>query len=255
MRGACLCGQVQFEAVPDGNVIACHCTQCRKQSGHFWAATFAAHQGFHLIRGETLRWYDASPQARRGFCNCCGAFLFWQPTGEARLCIAAGAFEGPTGFEIRESWFEASAGDYHDPAGGPPPQASPAKEIRGSCLCGANRFALAQPMGAVWACHCRQCRKTSGHFSTSFDVAEDALDWQSRHVTEFGGPGGSMRGFCTTCASGLYFRAADGAFAVEAGVIDNPTGGRLAGHIFVADKGDYYALTDGLPQYPGGHPA
>ena len=62
------------------------------------------------------------------------------------------------------------------------------------------------------------------------------------------GPGGGVRGFCTDCGSGLYFRAADGAFSLEAGAIESPSGGQLARHIFVADKGDYYALTDGLPQ-------
>ncbi len=32
------------------------------------------------------------------------------------------------------------------------------------------------------------------------------------------------------------------------GAIDTPTGVRLAKHIFVADKGDYYDIEDGLPQ-------
>ena len=35
---------------------------------------------------------------------------------------------------------------------------------------------------------------------------------------------------------------------VAAGAIDSPTGLRLQGHIFVADKGDYYEIADGLPQ-------
>ena len=38
---------------------------------------------------------------------------------------------------------------------------------------------------------------------------------------------------------------------VEAGAVDGPTGGRLAGHIFVAEKGSHYEIEDGLPQYPG----
>ena len=251
MHGSCLCGQVMFEATPDRHVIACHCTQCRKQSGHFWAATFAWHKDFRLIRDEGLRWFDASPQARRGFCGGCGAFLFWQPAGEDRISIAAGAFDGPTGLHIGESWFNEDAGDYYDPAGGPPPEPSQAETLHGSCLCGANRFSLPGPMGSVWACHCSQCRKTSGHYSASFDADASAVTWQSRQVTEHVSPSGGTRGFCPTCASGLYFRATDGAFSIECGVIDNPTGGRLSSHIFTADKGDYYQITDGLPQSPG----
>ena len=36
---------------------------------------------------------------------------------------------------------------------------------------------------------------------------------------------------------------------VAPGCIDGPTGTRVAGHIYVADKGDYYDITDGLPQW------
>ena len=32
------------------------------------------------------------------------------------------------------------------------------------------------------------------------------------------------------------------------GVFDTPTETKMALHIFVAEKGDYYEITDGLPQ-------
>ncbi len=32
------------------------------------------------------------------------------------------------------------------------------------------------------------------------------------------------------------------------GALDEPTGLKLKKHIFVADKGDYYDIADGLPQ-------
>ncbi len=32
------------------------------------------------------------------------------------------------------------------------------------------------------------------------------------------------------------------------GAFEQPTGTRLGIHIFVADKGDYYDIADGLPQ-------
>jgi hypothetical protein len=32
------------------------------------------------------------------------------------------------------------------------------------------------------------------------------------------------------------------------GAFDDPTGATLAVHIFVAEKGDYYEIADGLPQ-------
>lgn len=245
MIGSCLCGGVVFEAQGKARpVIECHCTQCRKQSGHFWAASSVPMTGFRLINAATLAWYAASDSARRGFCTCCGAFLLWHPTDGDRMSFAAGAIDGPTGLQTAERWYLEDAGDYY--VGGAPTQSGAV--LHGACLCGANRFALPGPMGEVTACHCHQCRKTSGHFAASFDVEEGRVVWEARKVAEYVTPGGGTRGFCPVCASGLWFRAADGSFSVEAGVMENPTGGRLVGHIFVADKGDYYALSDGLPQ-------
>ncbi len=242
MKGSCLCGGVEFAVTaPLRPVIACHCTQCRKQSGHFWAASAVALAGFRLVRSETLAWFAASGTARRGFCNGCGAFLFWQATGSDQISFAAGALDGPTGLKIAEEWYLAEAGDYY--AG-----SQEAAVLHGSCLCGANQFTLPGPMGEVWGCHCGQCRKTSGHYSASFDADPAAMVWQARRTRDHVAPNGGVRSFCPDCGSGLTFHGADG-FSVEAGAIDNPTGGHLAQHIFVADKGDYYDLTDGLPQF------
>ncbi|MCR8724974.1 GFA family protein [Frigidibacter sp. ROC022] len=121
-----------------------------------------------------------------------------------------------------------------------------------SCLCGGVRFRLPQPDGPVTACHCRQCRKTSGHYSASFDLPEAALIWDSREtLAEYATPGGATRGFCRRCGSSLWFRAADGGFCVEAGAVEGPTGLRLAAHIWTGARGDYYRISDALPQHEG----
>ncbi len=247
MRGSCLCGAVVFEAdEPLRPVIACHCTQCRKTSGHYWAASSVPLERFRLVEDRGLRWYRSSPTAERGFCGGCGASLFWKPEGADRISFAAGALEGDTGLSIDSHWHLDDAGDYYIPD----QVQSEAETLLGSCLCGANHFTLPGPMGEVWACHCTQCRKTSGHYSASFDVEEGAIRWQRKHLAEHVSAGGGIRSFCPTCGSSLTFRKGE-AFSVEAGAIANPTGGRLVRHIFVAEKGDYYSLTDGLPQNAG----
>lgn len=39
-KGSCLCGAVTFEIEGDLRAPdACHCSKCRKQSGHFFAST------------------------------------------------------------------------------------------------------------------------------------------------------------------------------------------------------------------------
>ena len=246
MHGSCLCGAVEFSADPPlRSVVACHCTQCRKSSGHFWAATSVPLDHFHLIREDGLRWYQSSAFARRGFCETCGASLFWMKEGEGRISVAAGALDGPTGLTIESHWHLGDAGDYYSVP-------SEAQSLQGSCLCGANHFTLAGPMGNVTACHCTQYRKLSGHFAASFDVTEANLLWDAKNLTEYRSPGRGQRGFCTTCGSSLYFRGPNGDFSVGAGSVDNPTGGNFAKNILVAHKGDYYAVTDGLPQTTGG---
>jgi hypothetical protein len=40
-----------------------------------------------------------------------------------------------------------------------------------------------------------------------------------------------------------------------AGLFDHPTGLSGACHIFVADKGDYYGINDGLPQFDRSTPS
>jgi hypothetical protein len=120
-KGSCLCGAVTFEVAgelspPD----ACHCSQCRKQSGHYWASTDVPRASL-TVKGESnLTWYQASDRVRRGFCSKCGAFLFWDPLGKDRTAIAMGAFDKPTDTRLAHHIFVADKGDYYDIADGLP---------------------------------------------------------------------------------------------------------------------------------------
>ena len=75
--GGCLCGAVRYQvAGPLRPVVYCHCTQCRRNTGHYMAATAARHRDFRLTGEAQLRWYESSDAARRGFCGRCGSTLF-----------------------------------------------------------------------------------------------------------------------------------------------------------------------------------
>lgn len=255
--GGCHCGAVRFtaEAVRSG-VTACHCGQCRRWSGHVWASTVAPLDGFHLSSDAALVWFRSSQMARRGFCGGCGSSLFWQADGADHVAIAPGALDDDTGLSLVKHIFGADAGDYYAPEGPPPPvppeTAARQGPLEGACLCGDVAFRLPGPAGEIVACHCQQCRRLSGHYSASLDVEEATVDWlRSQALATYRTGGGGTRGFCASCGSSLWFRAADGAFSIEAGSVAAPTGGRLSGHIFVAEKGGYYEIDDGLPQVPG----
>lgn len=113
--GGCLCGGVRYKATgPLRSVIACHCTQCRKTSGHHTAMTSVPRANLILESDETLVWFKSSDVARRGFCGRCGGNLFWEPVGEDRVSIAAGTLDGPTGLTIESHIYTEDAGDYYD---------------------------------------------------------------------------------------------------------------------------------------------
>lgn len=112
--GACLCGAVRFDVQgelhgPD----ACHCTQCRKQSGHYWVSTDIARENVAITGGDNVTWYQSSEKVRRGFCKTCGSFLFWDAPKRDKLGIAMGAFDAPTGTRLALHIFVADKGDYY----------------------------------------------------------------------------------------------------------------------------------------------
>lgn len=120
-KGSCLCGAVKFEVAgalrgPD----ACHCTQCRKQSGHYWASTDVARADLTIHGAENLTWFQSSEKVRRGFCRHCGAALFWDPIFKDVIGVAMGAFDGPTDTKLAIHIFVAEKGDYYDIADGLP---------------------------------------------------------------------------------------------------------------------------------------
>jgi hypothetical protein len=117
--GSCLCGAVRYEVNgPLRPVVACHCVQCRKQTGTYMSATAAADRDLSVTSGDALKWYRSSETARRGFCSACGSVLFWKGDGRDYTAIAAGSIDGKTGLPFEGHIFCDFAGDYYEIAGG-----------------------------------------------------------------------------------------------------------------------------------------
>ena len=112
--GGCLCGGVRYEvrgALSDCH--ACHCGQCRRQSGHFVAATGAQKDDFMLTSEGSLKWFRSSSFARRGFCADCGSALFWDDGGE-EISINAGSLDQPTGLKLTKHIYVDDKADYYE---------------------------------------------------------------------------------------------------------------------------------------------
>ncbi|MGI9315735.1 MAG: GFA family protein [bacterium] len=114
-QGGCLCGGVRYRVTGElRDVINCFCSQCRKTSGHHVAATSVANTKFELLNQDTLKWYQSSQQARRGFCGDCGSNLFWQRDDAVTISIMAGTLEAPTGLATVQNIFLEDMSDYHE---------------------------------------------------------------------------------------------------------------------------------------------
>jgi hypothetical protein len=117
--GSCLCGAVAFEITGLlRSVIACHCHQCRKQTGTYMSSTAVKNEQFRLTKTRGLKWYRSSDTGRRGFCEQCGSVLFWKGDGYDYIAIAAGSIDGKLGVTLEGHIFCDSAGDYYQITGG-----------------------------------------------------------------------------------------------------------------------------------------
>ena len=93
MRGACLCGDIEYEVSKfNGNIYQCHCSLCRKQGGSF------SNSGA-IVPAENLRWMKGQDRINiwvkdtgftSSFCKGCGSPVpnllrkldyYWIPVG------------------------------------------------------------------------------------------------------------------------------------------------------------------------------
>ena len=115
VRGRCECGKVKFNVdTPRETITICHCSQCRRTSGHLWASTHAPYDRVEFLNDEGLEWFTSSDTAKRGFCKHCGSSLFYRMNDEDGIGIAAGCLESPTRMHLGKHIFVASKGDYYD---------------------------------------------------------------------------------------------------------------------------------------------
>ena len=111
---SCLCGGIQLKTKgPLRHVSNCHCRQCMKTHGNYAAYTNALEKDIKFIKKRTLKWFKSSKKARRGFCNKCGASIFFKFLGSDDISIAAGMFQNPTKLKTTINIFVKGKLDYY----------------------------------------------------------------------------------------------------------------------------------------------
>lgn len=114
MQGSCLCGKLSYRiSGQTRSIVACHCTQCRKTSGHYVAATQVKKEQLEIAGSENLKWYRSSASAKRAFCSSCGSQLFWTQLVSPDISVMAGTLDGPTGLVMDRQICIENKGDYY----------------------------------------------------------------------------------------------------------------------------------------------
>lgn len=120
-QGRCLCEAVTIVVKgPLQPVSFCHCSQCRRQTGLYYATTSAPVSAVSIGGEEHISRYRASPEAERGFCRNCGSALFWKADGEESMALMAGLFDLPTGLEGAHHIFCDGKADFYELSDGLP---------------------------------------------------------------------------------------------------------------------------------------
>jgi hypothetical protein len=127
---------------------------------------------------------------------------------------------------------------------------------RGSCLCGAVAYEITGALGDAHHCHCGICRKSHGAaFSTFVQVARADFRFTrgEDQVRRYQSSPPCVRSFCATCGTRLQFlfEGMPDALWVAVPTLDDQEAVAPHGHMFVASKAPWYAITDALPRWDG----
>ena len=114
ITGGCLCGQVRFTIAARPKLqLACHCGNCRKQSGAAFSISALVPKEDFKITGQTKTYLDKGDSGNdlpRVFCPNCGSPLYSEvavrPDASA---LKAGTLDNPDWFKPRVNLWTDSA--------------------------------------------------------------------------------------------------------------------------------------------------
>ena len=114
LSASCLCKGVNISIRGEFRpVINCHCIQCTKTHGNYAAYTSVLEENIVFESKKTLKWFNSSTKARRGFCNNCGASIFFKRSGSKSVSISAGLFKKPTKLKTISHIYIQNKRDYY----------------------------------------------------------------------------------------------------------------------------------------------
>ena len=120
-------------------------------------------------------------------------------------------------------------------------------------FCGAVRYEVKGSLRDIVNCHCSMCQRLHGGFGPHSKASKENIS-----ITKGGGLAWyqssdvARRGFCKECGTSLFWEPFNqGGTGILAGTLDDTSGLKTMGHIFVSEKPLFYDITDDLPQFGG----
>lgn len=164
LAGSCHCARVRVH-LPETSVgiVACHCSDCQKLHGNFFAMCIADRADLRWEGEEHLTWYRSSSTNERGFCTFCGTHMAKRPLEGSKIMVSAGLFGRELARKvIKNLWLEEKPTWYEAPRVG---ALQPDEFIR---------LALAEPIESPTAHYGYALRAASGNTNPPATIA---LTW------------------------------------------------------------------------------
>jgi hypothetical protein len=127
-------------------------------------------------------------------------------------------------------------------------------QYSGGCHCGAVRYSVEGAPQHVALCHCSDCRKSAGAPMVAWAAfPEGGFKLTKGKATTFNSSGASMRNFCPTCGTGLYFTNGEvlpGIVDIQLATLDDPDALSPQIQVQVADRIGWMEQAHSLPEFP-----
>ena len=127
---------------------------------------------------------------------------------------------------------------------------TPARTLRGGCLCGRVRYEVTPESDEGYYCHCRMCQLAFGNTRATFlNLRKDELRWLGAQPTYYASSKIARRGFCNRCGTPLTFEYLDSErMDISVGSLDDPGAFRPTTHFGVESRIASWHTNDGLPE-------
>lgn len=117
-QGSCLCGAIAVEIAGEiSEIIHCHCSLCRKNSGTAYATNgFVDTDKFFIVKGQdAMSQFSFKPRRFRHFCTACGSPIYSENQDDpTRVRVRLGLLDSDINERPGAHIFVGSKGNWED---------------------------------------------------------------------------------------------------------------------------------------------